>query len=103
MRILLDEGIPDVIKKRLTHFPISTVQELGWRGIKNGALLDLMAGQFELIITSDKNLRFQQNLGKGQISAIIVPSNRVRILVDLLPKIDSAIDTIRPGEAVEIT
>ena len=61
MRILLDEGVPDVIQKRLKHLSISTIDEMGWRGVKNGALLDSMAGEFQLIITTDKNIPFQQN------------------------------------------
>ncbi len=102
MRVLLDEGVPDVIQKRLKHLSIATVEELGWRGIKNGDLLDLMAGRFQLLITTDKNLPFQQNLFKRQISAIGLPSNRIRILKRLMPRIAIVIDTIRPGEFVEI-
>ncbi len=103
MRILLDEGVPDIIKRRLTQFSIATVQELGWRGIKNGVLLDLMAGSFEVIITTDKNLRFQQNLPKRQLAAIILPSNRMRIVKPLIPEIASAIETIREGEIIALT
>ena len=102
MRILLDEGVPDIIQKRLAHRTISTVQELGWRGLKNGDLLDRMAGRFELIITTDKNLRFQQDLTSRQIAAIVLPSNRLRIVKPLLPMIESAIRIIRAGEAVEL-
>jgi hypothetical protein len=46
LRIPLDEGVPRIIQKRLSQLSISNVEEMGWRGIKNGALLDLMAGQF---------------------------------------------------------
>ena len=102
MRILLDEGVPDIIKRRLTQFSIATVQELGWRGIKNGVLLDLMAGSFEVIITTDKNLRFQQNLSKRRLAAIILPSNRMRIVKPLMPEIASAIETVRDGETIEL-
>lgn len=102
MRILLDEGVPDIIKKRLTQFSIATVQELGWRGIKNGALLDLMAGRFGIIVTTDKNLPFQQSLPKRQLAAIILPSNRMRIVKPLMPEIASAIETVREGEAIEL-
>ena len=62
MKILLDEGVPKVIQRRLTKLSISNVEEMGWRGIRNGALLDLMAVQFQVLITTDKNLPFQQNL-----------------------------------------
>ncbi|HKR21587.1 MAG TPA: hypothetical protein VJS17_03290 [Pyrinomonadaceae bacterium] len=72
MRILLDESVPDIIQTRLTAFPISTVSQMKWRGVKNGALLDLMAQQFSILITTDKNLPFQQNLKKRQVSVIIL-------------------------------
>ena len=74
MKILLDEGVPKVIQRRLTRLSISNVEDMGWRGIKNGELLDLMAGQFQVLITADKNLLFQRNLKKRQISAIIYSS-----------------------------
>jgi len=103
LRILLDEGVPDVIKRRLNSFSIATVEEMGWRGIKNGALLDLLAGEFQTIVTTDKNLPFQQNLAKRRIAAVILPSNRVRIVIELMPKIESVLITITPGQFVELT
>jgi hypothetical protein len=70
--------------------------------LKNGALLDRMAGRFELLITTDKNLPSQQNLTKRRIATIVLPSNRIRIVKPLLPEIESIISIIRPGEAVEL-
>jgi hypothetical protein len=102
VRILLDEGVPDIIQKRFLNRSIVTVQELGWRGLKNGALLERMAGRFDVIITTDKNLPFQQNLIKRQIAAIVLPSNRIRVLKPLLPEIETILSVIRPGEAVEL-
>lgn len=103
MRILLDEGVPDVIKRQLSTLSIFTVEEMGWRGIKNGALLDLMAEEFQTIVTTDKNLAFQQNLAKRRIAAVILPSNRIRIVIELMPKIESALITITPGQFLELT
>ena len=94
MRVLLDEGVPDIIQKHLKHLSIATVEELGWRGIRNGDLL---------LITTDKNLPFQQNLFKRQISVIGLPSNRIRILKRLMPRIALAMDTIRPGDSVQLS
>jgi hypothetical protein len=98
VRILLDEGVPDIIQKQLNKLSIFSVKEMGWRGIKNGVLLDLMGGDFRIIITTDKNLPFQQNLKKHQIAAIILPTNEVPAVVRLLPRIEEAINTISPGE-----
>jgi hypothetical protein len=102
VRILLDEGVPDIIKRRLTQFSIATVQELGWRGIKNGVLLDLIAGSFEVIIQQTRIYPFQQNLPKRRLAAIILPSNRMRIVKSLMPEIASAIETVREGETIEL-
>lgn len=62
MNILLDECTPSAIKKRLPHLAIRTVQDMSWSGVKNGKLLALADPQFDVFITTDKNLRYQQNL-----------------------------------------
>jgi hypothetical protein len=104
LKILLDEGVPKIIQRRLTKLSISNVEEMGWRGIKNGALLDLMAaGQFQVLITADKNLPLQHNLKKRLVSAIIIPANDVPTVVELLPKIEQALALIAPGESIELT
>ena len=98
MKILLDEGVPDIIQKRLTEYSISTVEEMGLRGVKNGALLDFMIGRFRILVTTDKNLPHQQNLQQHQLSAIILPANDVPSVIKLLPQIEAAIKTISSGE-----
>ena len=102
MKILLDEGVPRIIQRRLRELSISSVEEMGWRGIKNGALLDLMTGQFQILITTDKSLPFQQNLKQRQVSAVIIPTNDVPSVIELLPQIESALAVISPGQAIEI-
>jgi hypothetical protein len=98
LKILLDEGVPKIIQKRLSQLSISSVEEMGWRGIKNGALLDLMSGKFQVLITTDKNLPSQQNLEKRQISVVILSTNDIPTVIGLLPEIERAIGAISPGE-----
>jgi len=98
LKILLDEGVPEIIQKRLDRFSIFSVKEMGWRGVKNGVLLDLMAGQFQILITTDKTLPSQQNLKKRQISVVILPTNDIPSVIELLPQIEEAIATVSPGE-----
>jgi len=98
LKILLDEGVPKIIQKHLSQHSTSSVEQMGWRGIKNGALLDLMAGQFQILITTDKNLPSQQNLIKRQISTVILPTNDIPTVIELLSKIEQAIGEISPGE-----
>jgi len=102
VKILLDEGAPRIIQTRLSHLPIFTIQQMGWRGIKNGTLLDLMDGQFAILVTTDKNLRFQHNLEQRQIAVVILPTNRIPLVEVLMPLIEDACAAIRPGEFKEL-
>jgi len=102
MNILLDECTPRIVKKRLPHFAIRTVQEMGWAGIKNGALLKLAEEEFEVFITTDKNLRHQQNLAKRKLAFILLPTNQVPIVAALVPEIETALNKIQVGDFVEI-
>jgi len=72
---------------------------MGWLGFKNGILLDSMSDDFQIIITTDKNLPHQQNLEKRQISAIILPANDIPSVIQLLAQIEEAINTIGPGHS----
>lgn len=102
MNILLDECTPRIVKKRLPHFAIRTVQEMGWAGVKNGALLKLAEAQFEVFITTDKNLRNQQNLAKRKLAFILLPTNQVPIVAALVPEIEAALNNIQIGDFMEI-
>ena len=102
MNILLDECTPRVVKKRLSHLPIRTVQEMGWSGVKNGELLKLADQQFDVFITTDKNLRYQQNLSLVKLAFLLLPTNSVPVVIALLSQIDATLSTIQPGDFVEI-
>ncbi|MGH7205722.1 MAG: DUF5615 family PIN-like protein [Nitrospiraceae bacterium] len=102
MRILLDESAPRVIKTRLPKFAISTVQEMGWTGLKNGELLDLAEQQFDVFITADQQLRYQQNLTGRRLAGLALPSNQVPAVTELLPAIERALNSIQPGTFVDI-
>jgi hypothetical protein len=102
VKILLDEGVPEVIQQRLLAFSIFTVEQMGWRSLKNGELLNRMMGEFQIIITTDKSLPFQQNLKKRQISAIILPTNEIPAVINLLPQLEIAIATIEQGDFKEL-
>ena len=102
MKIILDECTPHIVKKRLPHLAISTVQEMGWGGIKNGALLKLVEPLFDAFITTDKNLRYQQNLSGKSLAFIQLPTNQVPIVAALVPEIEAALATIKPGDFIEI-
>ncbi|MBS1793180.1 MAG: DUF5615 family PIN-like protein [Acidobacteria bacterium] len=102
MKIIIDECVPHIVKKRLTGREIKTVQEMGWAGVKNGELLKLVEAEFDIFITSDKNLRYQQNLQDRRIAILLLPSNQVPVIENLLPLIDETLSIINPSEFLEI-
>lgn len=102
MNILLDEGVPKVLQRRLSAFSVATVEEMGWRGIKNGELLRLMEGRFGVLITTDKNLRHQQNLKQRNLAVVVLPTNSIPHVIKLLPQIEHALAGLAPGQCVEL-
>ncbi len=65
MRILFDQGTPVLLRQTLTAHKVSTAFEMGWAKLENGDLLRAAEGQFDVFITTDQNLRYQQNLAGG--------------------------------------
>ena len=102
MKIIIDECVPSIVKKGLPARDIVTVQEMGWAGIKNGELLRLVAVDFDVFITSDKNLRFQQNLTALDLAMVLLPSNQVPAVQALLGDLDRSLTDISSGEFVEL-
>ena len=102
MRIIIDECVPSIVKHGLPSLNIVSVQDMGWAGIKNGELLRLVAAEFDIFITSDKNLRHQQNLAEIDVAIILIPSNQVPIVKALLPQINEALGSIGAHDFVEI-
>ncbi|CAN5592428.1 hypothetical protein BH10ACI3_BH10ACI3_04890 [soil metagenome] len=102
MKIIIDECVPSIVKRGLPARNIVSVQDMGWAGVKNGELLKLVASQFDVFITSDKNLRFQQNLAEIDIAILLLPSNQVPVIKELLPQINDALDSIGSHDFVEI-
>jgi hypothetical protein len=105
MRILLDECVPRPLKRQLTQYDVSTVTEMGWAGTKNGALLKRMqAEQFTILLTTDQNLRYQQNLQQAGVAVVVMValSNRLPDLIPLIPQVCEVLETIAPGQVIEV-
>ncbi len=98
MRILLDEDLPRRLGPLLVGHEVSTVQRSGWSGVKNGKLLGLAASQFDVFLTMDGNLEFQQNLAALPIAVLVVVavSNRMEHLVPLVPDILKELNHLPP-------
>lgn len=105
MRILLDECVDQRFRRELVGHSVLTVQELGWAGKKNGLLLELASEGFEVFVTVDRNLYFQQNISEFNI-AVAVLSARTNRLVDLKPLavgLLAVLGNLKPGQVVIIS
>lgn len=98
MRILLDEDLPRRLAGLLVGHDVSTVQSSGWAGTKNGQLLGLAATRFDVFLTMDGNLEFQQNVAILPIAVLVVEavSNRIEDLQPLVPAILNELNHIAP-------
>ena len=100
MRILLDESLP-----RQLGPLIWTVKQMGWAGTRNGPLLRLAASQhFDIFLTADQNVEFQQNLTELGIAVLVLVAvtNRIESLRPLVPDLLRILPTARPGQVLRI-
>jgi predicted nuclease of predicted toxin-antitoxin system len=104
MRILLDESLPSELQAELPGHEVRTVQRLGWSGLKNGELLARSVGQFDVFLTADQNLRYQQNLGNLPVAVVVLAakSNRVRDLRPLIPELLRTLAALKPRSLVQV-
>jgi hypothetical protein len=100
VRILLDENLPVDLAGELTGHEVTSVTGLGWKGVKNGELLRRAEGRFEVSVTMDRNLEFQQNVAafRVAVSVLVAQSNRIVHLQPLIPAILTNLRTARLGE-----
>jgi hypothetical protein len=102
MRILFDQGVPAPLRRALTDHSVATAYEMGWTQLGNGALLRAADLQFDIFITTDRNLRFQQNLASYRLGFLILPTTNwpeIRVHQALVA---AAANKLRPGDVVEV-
>jgi hypothetical protein len=104
MRILLDENLPRKLARHLIGHECRTVAECGWSGKKNGELLAQADLLFDVLLTLDKNLPYQQDLTTKRIAVLIVRarSNRMQDLLPMLPECLAGLGNIRPQQVVHV-
>jgi predicted nuclease of predicted toxin-antitoxin system len=106
MKVLIDECAPKGLKPVLLAqgHECLTVQEAGWSGKENGELLAPAEVKFDVMITLDTNLRYQQNLAGRKISIVVLRarSNRLVHISPLFPACAMALETIKPGDIVYV-
>lgn len=104
MRVLLDECVPRRLRRELPGHEVQTVTERGWSGVKNGRLLALADAEFDVFLTVDQNLKYQQNLTSFNIATVllIARNNRLQTLLPLMSDVREALNGIRAGELIHI-
>ena len=86
----------------LADHECTAARQCGWGGFKNGELLKLAEGQFDLFITTDQNIRYQQNLASGHVPILQLSTNNLRRIQAAAALILAAIELVQPGEFRQI-
>jgi Domain of unknown function (DUF5615) len=103
LKILFDANTPAPLARYLRGHEVVRADELGWQGLENGALLDAAerAG-FDLLLTCDKNVQYQQNFTSRQLALVILSSNHWPTLRRIAARIATAVDFVQTGQIVKI-
>ena len=103
-RVLFDEDVPRPLRRDLPGFDIQTVVEAGWSGIKNGELLRRAEAAFDVFLTADRNLQFQQNTAKLRLGTVVlaVGSTKLDQLRTYAEEISAALETVQPGQVLQV-
>lgn len=100
MRVLLDECVDWRLLRDLPNHDVKTVRQMGWTETVNGALLTLAEQDFEVLVTTDKNLSFQQNVARFEIGIVVLRarSARLRHLRELVPALLKILPDVKSGQ-----
>jgi GNAT superfamily N-acetyltransferase len=103
MRVLFDNGTPRGIAKALLGHTVQEARSQGWDTLRNGELLDAAeAAGFEVFLTTDRNIRFQQDLTDRKIAIVVLNKGRWRLIRSRLPQIVATVSAATPGSYIEV-
>ena len=104
MRILLDECVPSRLGHELIGHEVRTVPEMGWASPENGALLGLAEGKFDVFLTTDQRISYQQAVPKFAIALVVLVArrNKIEFLLRLLPDLRRVLDKVKPGQVYRV-
>jgi len=104
VRVPLDECLPRKLKRDLAGHDTRTVPEMGWASKENGDLLGWAAGHFDVFLTVDRNLSYQQDMGRFNIAVVVLVArgNRLADLRPLMPQVLEVLAEIRPGQLLRV-
>jgi glutamate racemase len=103
VKILFDQGTPVPLRKHLTEHEISTVFEKAWNHLKNGELLQQAEEEgFEVLVTTDQNLRYQQNLQERKIAIVVLMTTSWPKIQKSIENIVKSINAVNAGDYLEV-
>jgi len=104
MKVLLDECVTRYLKRDFTGHEVLTVEEAGFKGLKNGQLLQAASAQWDVLVTVDQNLEYQQNLKTLAIGVLVLKAQRSTypMLKPLMPQVLVALEKIKSGEIIVV-
>ena len=104
-RVLFDENLPRLLRRSLPGFQVRTVQEEGWGAFRNGELLRRAQGNFDVMLTADRRMQYQQKLDAYGIGVVVIVTPRLQL--DVLERVSEplrqAITNVQPGEVLHVT
>ena len=102
MKILLDACTPRPVRRFLPSHSVSTAQEMGWGGLKNGDLLREAEGEFDVFISTDQNLKYQQQVRERKLAILVLPTNDWPTILSKGAEISAKVILLKPGDFVEL-
>ena len=104
MKVLLDECVTRKLRRDFQRHEVHTVDEAGLKGLKNGDLLRSASGQYDVLVTVDQNLQYQQNIKSLSLAILVLAAKRnsYQALHPLMNQALDALERIKPGEVVTI-
>jgi len=102
MKLLIDECLPRALKRLISEHECRTVQEMGWSGKQNGVLLLLAEKEFDVLVTIDQGMEYEQNLANREIALLVLGarSNQIEDLTPVVPGALSALRNVHSGQIV---
>lgn len=105
MKLLLDECVTNDLKSDFVGHDVSTIEDAGFKGLKNGKLLEAASANFDVLVTVDQNLQFQQNIANFDIAILVLKAGRSTLpfLRPMMPRVLRSIEAITAGDIVIIS
>jgi hypothetical protein len=103
LKVLFDQGTPAPLRSALTGHNVSTAFEMGWAQLDNGELLKAAEATFDALITTDQNLRYQQDLSGRRLAILVLPTTSWRTIEKHAAEILAALNKLRTGQFQQLT